>query len=93
MGTTILEVHLHEGFSFSPTNNAPFVGGDEEEASDSGGVEEWTDDSSGGLSGVSMVVALVALVGVAALARRLLGSDDEIAQLDDFAEEAAEASA
>jgi len=99
---TFLEVHLHDGLSFSASNSAPFVGsGDDEGAREAGEGEyeasteydETADDSGGVPAGVAALVGLVFLIGVAALARKLMGGGDDLAELDDLAETEVETSA
>ncbi|WP_311171913.1 hypothetical protein [Halobellus ordinarius] len=86
---TLLEVHLHDGLSFSATNTAPAIGGSGEDGTDSeAATEEAEETYSVGLR-TGALVALVLLVALAAAAKYLRGGDDigELADLDDFAEE------
>jgi hypothetical protein len=98
---TLFEVHLHDGVSISGTNTAPAVGdvGDgstaEGEASepvelDDAGDHETPDDSSGPGAGLAVFVGLVLVAGLAVAARVLMGDDDleELEELDDLAAEA-----
>ena len=94
-----LEVHLHDGFSFSASNTAPFVGSrDDEEALEAGEdkygeYDENADESGGVPAGVAALVGFLFLLGVAALARKLMGGGDDLAGLDDLAETEVETSA
>ena len=87
---TLLELHLHDGLSFSATNTAPAIGGSDEAAADGGGAEG-DDAGETGSSGlrVGALVALVLLVALALAAKYLRGDDDleELVDLDDVAEE------
>jgi hypothetical protein len=86
---TLLEVHLHDGLSFSATNTAPAIGGSGEDGTDSEAATEAGEETySVGLR-TGALVALVLLVALAVAAKYLRGDDDlgELADLDDFAEE------
>ena len=89
---TFFEVHFHE---FNPTNTAPLLGRGgsssevtrREERSDAERDDvpveeaESSGDESGGV-GLGPVVAVLALVVAAAVARKLRGGDDELAELE-----------
>lgn len=97
---TLFEVHLHDGFEFSPSSRGPFFGKSEElsddydaELEESSEAEydvdieaEEAEDESGGSRAMSMLVGLVLLVGIAAVVRfvRGRGSDDDYDELADL---------
>ncbi|ELZ83088.1 hypothetical protein C453_13821 [Haloferax elongans ATCC BAA-1513] len=88
---TLFEVHLHDGFEFSPTNRAPLMGA-QDESDDEYDVEfeddyeaEYESESEGG-SKMGLLFGLVLLIGIAAGVRYLRGGGedlDELADLDD----------
>ncbi|KAB1193895.1 hypothetical protein GJR96_10775 [Haloferax sp. MBLA0076] len=96
---TLFEVHLHDGFEFSPSSRGPFFGKSEEMSEDYEAeleseaeeydieIETEDEDESSGSRAMSMLVGLVLLVGIAAIVRfvRGRGDDDldELADLDD----------
>ncbi|UVE50144.1 hypothetical protein KU306_14755 [Haloferax larsenii] len=91
---TLFEVHLHDGFEFSPTNRAPLMGAQDEsdddydvEFEDDAEVDyeaEYESASKGG-SKMGLLFGLVLLIGIAAGVRYLRGGDDldELADLDE----------
>ncbi|RDZ63289.1 hypothetical protein C5B90_09020 [Haloferax sp. Atlit-12N] len=99
---TLFEVHLHDGFEFSPTNSAPLLskGGsemeleaDDESYDDYDDYDvEFDDDEadeaeSGGRPGVGLLVGLVLLVGIAAAVRYIRGGGDDLDELADLDDE------
>ncbi|SEL63138.1 hypothetical protein [Haloferax larsenii] len=87
---TLFEVHLHDGFEFSPTNRAPLMGAQDE--SDDEYDVEFEDDAeaesesaSKGGSKMGLLFGLALLIGIAAGVRYLRGGDDldELADLDE----------
>ncbi|MFC5366070.1 hypothetical protein [Salinirubrum litoreum] len=96
---TLFEVHLHDGLSFSATNTSPAIGvGDDESEGteidvedDETAFETAGDDESAGVgNGVKVLIGLVLVAGLAVAARKLMGTDDleELEELDDLAAEA-----
>jgi hypothetical protein len=99
---TFFEVHLHDGFSISGTNTAPAIGGpdDESEAEASAAIDaaetdeeseyETGDRSFGAGDGAKVLLGLVLVAGLAVAARVLMGGEDleELEELDDLAAEA-----
>jgi hypothetical protein len=97
---TLFEVHLHDGLSFSATNTAPAIGDaaddadgseDPEVDDDETQFETGTDDESAGTgNGVKVLIGLVLVAGLAVAARKLMGNEDleELEELDDLAAEA-----
>jgi hypothetical protein len=96
---TLFEVHLHDGFEFSPSSRGPFIGRSEEtdedyEAELEGESEEYEveieteeDESESGGRGMSLLVGLVLLVGIAAAVRFIRGrGDDDLDELAEFDE-------
>ncbi|WP_411963836.1 hypothetical protein [Haloferax sp. YSMS24] len=95
---TLFEVHLHDGFEFSPSSRGPFFGSSEETSDDydaemEEAVEEYDieiegDDEtseSGGRSAMGVLMGLVLLVGIAAGVRYIRGrGDDELDELADL---------
>ena len=90
---TLLEVHFHE---FNPTNTAPLLGrgGPAREVARGESADVDGDDApvegdeaaerqgdSGG-PGMGLVVTLVLLAVLAVVARKFLGGDDELAELE-----------
>ncbi|ELZ94187.1 hypothetical protein C440_11218 [Haloferax mucosum ATCC BAA-1512] len=97
---TLFEVHLHDGFEFSPSNRAPFFNTDSETTGEDVELEpeheyeaderhELDDESdSGGSGAMALLFGLVLLVGIAAAVRFLRGDAelDDLADLDDHEE-------
>ncbi|KAB1188102.1 MULTISPECIES: hypothetical protein [Haloferax] len=96
---TLFEVHLHDGFEFSPSNRAPLFNKSEradddyeaelEEAHEDEyevEIEADEDDAeSGGSRAMSMLFGLVLLVGIAAIVRYIRGrGDDDLDELVDL---------
>ncbi|ELZ54733.1 MULTISPECIES: hypothetical protein [unclassified Haloferax] len=97
---TLFEVHLHDGFEFSPTNSAPLLSkgvdaltdADDESHDDYDAeldADETDESESSGGPGMALLVGFVLLVGIAAAVRYIRGDDDldELADLDDDADE------
>ncbi|AFK20448.1 hypothetical protein E6P09_12920 [Haloferax mediterranei ATCC 33500] len=90
---TLFEVHLHDGFEFSPTNRAPFVskGGETAAEAELEGEYETEAEEAGEESGsksrtaMALLFGLVLLAGVAAAVRFLRGGDElaELGELDE----------
>lgn len=96
---TLFEVHLHDGFEFSPSSRGPFFAKSEEMSEDYEAelepdaeeydieIEAEEEDESSGSRAMSMLVGLVLLVGIAAIVRFIRGRGDddldELADLDD----------
>jgi hypothetical protein len=99
---TLFEVHLHDGLSFSATNTAPAIGSDDgDEEDDAVGTDIEIEDteadtgserteSAGPGAGLAVLVGLVLVAGLAVAARKLMGDDDleQLEELDDLAAEA-----
>ncbi|KAB1198792.1 MULTISPECIES: hypothetical protein [Haloferax] len=94
---TLFEVHLHDGFEFSPSNRAPLFAKSERAADDYDAeleaeeeyefeieVDEDESESEAG-RGASLLVGFVLLVGIAAAVRFIRGrGDDEMDELADL---------
>ncbi|WP_424006190.1 hypothetical protein [Haloferax denitrificans] len=103
---TLFEVHLHDGFEFSPTNSSPLFSkrGDAELEADDESYDDYDDydvefdddeadaesDESGGRPGLGLLVGLVLLVGIAAAVRYIRGGDDDLDELTDLDDNADE---
>ncbi|RDZ44137.1 hypothetical protein C5B91_11430 [Haloferax sp. Atlit-10N] len=98
---TLFEVHLHDGFEFSPTNSAPLLskrGGDEAaalEAEDESyddydaelDADETDESESSGGPGMALLVGFVLLVGIAAAVRYIRGGGGDLDELADLDDE------
>lgn len=102
---TLFELHVHDGIEFSAMNTASPFGrssdDDEEEFEeeleefleemddDSEEVDDESESGSSGPSGLSLLVGIAFLAGVAFAVRKFRSSDDdlEISELDDFEQE------
>lgn len=102
---TLFEVHLHDGLNLSATNTAPAIGGDDANGDDEGeavgsdidiedtgaDADREGDESSGPGAGFAVLVGLVLVAALAVAARKLMGDDEDLEQLEELDDLAAEA--